>query len=350
MGKRLLVNVVLGTCAVLVHSIDIATKSPKEGNYCLTCVTDSDCNGYTAGNATSTCRKGQCTTGDGLFGIDCKCEVNADCHSGRCDGAWLPTCRPKSDVGVVCNEPSDCLSGICQNMYCAEEVLIEEDATIEPSVTVTQAPSPALDSKGSLLTCIGCRQDSQCNQGTCVSGLCTDSNGEHPPLCFPCKTHDDCSEDYFCDSSGFIGRSVKRCSRKKSNGGRCGRDEACLSGHCNILFKCDSTDPDHKLGPNPSSNASKERSRSGASPGIAIWGSIIGAIVIFAGCVFGLVCRKDKHHFFGFSECLGRRRRRTICPNCKCTKDKCLCDPDERPGCVQRLCCRRKTPDPQSVA
>lgn len=307
-------------------SVRVQTAAP-DGDYCLRCETDEACRAYAAN---SSCKMGQCTDDEGLFGRSCGCYQDNDCASNRCDGIFQKTCQKRLENGNICFNGRHCLSGHCNSFRicgnppapgaapAVQQPVTEETSQsteTESTQETTQTSSEPTDFESShviVQRCVACNDKSECDGGFCINGLCADSYGAHPSFCVTCRGDDDCDDGTFCHGQGLLGRTGKKCAEKRVNGASCSRSEACQSGHCNVLFRCESNIPEH-LRPidDPTStkaSAAKRRKESGYS-GLTIWASFAGALFLFGGCAVAL-CQKDGLQRFireepvGSSDCL----------------------------------------------
>lgn len=97
----------LFTTIALLHFSVSADENATDP--CLVCETDADCISFG-----SLCLNQQCTEGNNLLlGTTCSCRTSTDCTSGRCDGLIFATCKDLLPDGSLCNEDSDCASGMC---------------------------------------------------------------------------------------------------------------------------------------------------------------------------------------------------------------------------------------------
>ena len=298
----------------LTTANSIATEAPMGDSVCLVCSSNADCSSYAD---YSICLRGQCTSDRGLFGQGCKCQGNDECATARCDGVFQQTCRQRKDNGGICNQNSDCKSDRCNNLFlCAEPVAniggsdttdtVPEDSTETSSEegrisnntdsAVEEAPEFTLED---LISCKDCEDDAECGEGFCVDKMCTDPTGAHPPFCVQCISHDECTENYYCNADLLLGQTGRKCQAKKRNGEGCNRRDECRSNHCNILWKCESTVPDHKRNPVLDTDVF------GDGPSLAsimIWFCVAFAVFLFGFGSF-VFCRKD-----GFRKTFGRRK------------------------------------------
>ena len=148
--------------------------------------------------------------------------------------------------------------------------------------------------------CIACNDNNECEGGLCVNGLCADATGAHPGLCVSCHGDDECTDNNFCHGTNRVGRSGKVCTEKRANGASCGRNEACQSGHCNLLFRCESSIPEH-LRRDPASASASKRNGESRYSGLSIWASFIGALFLFGSCAAVLCNKHGLRRFCGNS-------------------------------------------------
>ncbi|CAB9502280.1 expressed unknown protein [Seminavis robusta] len=291
---RLVAAILLGGAA-LASSLSISTEPPEIAlAFCRNCNTNVDCDGYAK---ESTCAQGQCTNDEGLLGRDCICDDDSECSTGRCDGIFQSICRLKLKDGETCNKDSHCISGVCaDDMVCFDP----SAPTVAPKVrplTSDPRPLPIATASPKTEACVTCAHTAQCGEGVCNKGICTDASGELPIYCGSCMEHEDCVGGYFCASKGLMGRTGKLCERKKRNGAACFDNSVCRSDHCNMLFSCESKIPEHKR-TKTATTADKIAGEATAtlenthSPGLWMWASVFGALLVFAILVF-LLCRKD---------------------------------------------------------
>lgn len=291
-------------------SFRIETVSPGL-DVCLYCKTDEACKSYAAG---SVCHYGQCTNEDGLFGFGCGCSAGHECASGRCEGVFERTCHHKLQTGEACFLNKDCESGRCSKMLiCEPPSATNEGMAVSPTENANAASlnenavAEATDISTATKTCTECALDYECGGGLCMKGLCADKTGKHPPTCTTCRGDGDCIGGYFCHGSLTPGRSGRKCAAMRKNGASCSRNEACESGHCNILFRCESKVPEHER-PNTDSSDTPALSTNGQGnigfPGLAMWASIFLALFVFGACA-GVLCQKD-----GLQRCCLQRLKR----------------------------------------
>lgn len=323
MARRSMMLLLCGSIILaFARGLTIETEAPETPeDYCMKCEADEDCDTYDIG-ATCAVELGQCTNSKGFLGQGCLCSQDSECASGRCDGVVTTTCRKKLSDGSICNENSDCLSNQCSSLYycvaqleitprleeidassnsaaVAEDQFFTEtsnDDTVEVEHVTNEDDANAMN-----MRCVDCHMDEQCGEGVCLENLCTDPvYGAHPPFCKSCKADDDCSNGYFCDGDGLFFQTVKRCRVKKRNYATCNRKEECRSNHCNVLFRCESTLPDHLQAPRAPTTIDSEDVEEEVvvnnkfSPNLAIWAGIAAALATFAT---GICCFCRRQHY-----------------------------------------------------
>lgn len=311
LDQRILTALLLVVTLPLITANGIATEAPMGDSVCLVCSSNADCSTYAE---FSICLRGQCTSDRGLFGQGCKCRGDDECATARCDGVFQQTCRSRKENGGICNQNSDCKSDRCNSLFlCADPVVSDGDSD---TVNTVPEDSAEVDSGGveapnnsaaeevpaftleDLISCKDCEEDTECGEGFCVDYLCTDPTGVHPPFCVQCVSDDECVENYYCNADGLLGQTGRKCQAKKRNGEGCNRRDECRSNHCNILWKCESTIPDHQRNRVPTTDAFGD----GPSlAGIMIWFCVAFAVFLFGFGSF-VFCRKD-----GIRRTFGRR-------------------------------------------
>jgi len=177
------------------------------------------------------------------------CASDDNCVSGyHCD----TTCQADLAAGLSCDEPSDCISGHCQNDFCCSS----DDCCSAPGdcpSNYTNAPQC-----GNAVTCQGTRADATCAANTCgtsgtieddtgctdvtqsktcdpyVPVLCAGTADQTEPTCpTTCTLDNECVSGFHCDGT---------CVADLDAGDGCDEPSDCASNHCQNDFCCDSDD------------------------------------------------------------------------------------------------------------
>lgn len=187
------------------------------------------------------------------------CTLNAQCKSKICVGG---RCADRDNTGIgdngsglghtavdqSCSENRDCESGLCVDGKCSNSCALlgcreaytvcRHDKCI-PVSTIGQECSTSADCAFGKTCCNGFCSSNSCEvgiscekeMGSCINSCRMTSWGD---VC-GCSVHEECGENYFCDSlygNGFD--TTQLCVKQKSKGGKCKVDEQCLS-----QFYCD---------------------------------------------------------------------------------------------------------------
>lgn len=296
-NRRFLLAILLGVVVSIVRSQSFTLSTiPPSLATCHYCQDDSDCQIVMTNS--STCVSGQCANEDGLFGLGCTCRGEGDCASGLCGGFIRSTCQELKDIGQFCSKDNDCKSGSCSKLkVCAApnpttaSLPIFQNPAASPSDDALQNTAENPDAEipaenletaddDNLSGCILCGEDdSLCGDGICLRGLCTDANHQFPPKCITCQSNADCGENYYCEKPGALGRTTRKCRLKRPDGAKCARNERCSSGHCSVLFRCESE----------GTTATSGISKASALSGLKVWGSVIGATCGVCICLIVIV-------------------------------------------------------------
>jgi hypothetical protein len=176
------------------------------------------------------------------------CERDEECDSeAHCDG----TCILDAPNGQACDENSDCVAGHCQNGHCCTG----GDCCSAPSdCPMSYASAPVCDDP---TRCQGSRSNATCEQNVCASAKADDDSACAGKLADTCGAAVDslctaeveqpgmrckasCMADSDCDVSAHC--EAGTCAADVPNGGACGANSACTSGHCQNGFCCENGD------------------------------------------------------------------------------------------------------------
>jgi hypothetical protein len=218
------------------------TDARCQSNTCTTADVPDD-SACTAGTLSDDCgryRPVYCTGAVNQIDPGCptSCVSDAECDPGaHCDGA----CVDDAGNGLPCDEPSDCVSGHCQNGYCCASG--DCCATAQSCPAAYSAPSVC----DSAATCQGHRISSTCLDNRCGSqsvdddsgcaGLVSDTCGVYPTVyCTnaaaqsdpPCATT--CGSDADCDANAHCDGG--RCYLDLGPGETCDEPSDCQSSYC----------------------------------------------------------------------------------------------------------------------
>ena len=186
------------------------------------------------------------------------CSDDDICSPGfHCDppvGPGAKTCVADQVDGTVCDEPSDCISGHCDNGYCCSEGVCCNQASSCPDSFSTP---PKCADPGS---CQGFRIDAACTQATCESvtfdddsacnilnvvddcGLflpvmCAAFQDQQKPECpTNCVGDEECDPGAHCDPAGLEGGET--CLPDAQDGAECDEASDCESGYCANGYCC----------------------------------------------------------------------------------------------------------------
>ena len=177
----------------------------------LTCAVDAQC------DAAAHC--------DGTCVVDVPdgggCDEASDCLSGHCEGGLC--CAPGGDC---CNAPADCPEGYGAAATCDfkatcqgtkdKAICVGHVCATQPDVADDSACTTAVEAKGC---------------GPFPAVYCAGGVAQDEPLCADgCGGHGDCDVAAWCD--GAV------CQPDLPDGGSCGEDAQCVSGHCQNGFCC----------------------------------------------------------------------------------------------------------------
>ncbi len=179
---------------------------------------------------------------------DGKCADPAHCDASACESDY--------GDGQACNETSDCQSAHCENGFCCAFGNCCQQASDCPSFgtfdPVCEDPRTCQGSKGAAVCTAGntCattgeeQDDSACGVTTVANEcgffrpvFCTGQVTQTTPTCpTTCASNADCDANAFCNSSTSV------CEQDHGDGGTCGQDAQCQSGHCQNGFCCSGGD------------------------------------------------------------------------------------------------------------
>jgi hypothetical protein len=152
------------------------------------------------------------------------CAADAECLSGHCDGVCCASgdcCLTVSDckvaaIPLACNDPATC-SGSGGTLQCNKEFRC---------VALGGDPNDTM--------CDSLVEANNC--GPYPSAFCNGTIDQKPPSCATsCKSDSQCDANAHCDGN-------KACVPDIANGGLCGKNSDCASGHCMNDVCCASGD------------------------------------------------------------------------------------------------------------
>ena len=177
------------------------------------------------------------------------CTSNAECDAHAiCNGN---ACVPIQSNGAACSEPSECVSGHCQNGYCC--------TSGDCCAASADCPNAyrELSTCGDTASCQGTRVDAACQLNRCTSVSVADDSGcegeiAHncgfytavicsaqqnqiaPECATSCTSNEQCDPSFTCHENS--------CQPAMSNGSPCSQSTQCASGHCQNGYCCESGD------------------------------------------------------------------------------------------------------------
>ena len=212
---------------------------------------DSACDGTVVADTCGFFPSVTCTGEETQFGrpsCQATCTLDEECDTGaHCDFV----CLPDLPDGEACNEPSDCISGHCQNGFCCAGG--DCCATVSNCPSAVYAEDPVCNNT---TTCQGTRKDAVCSGSICgtiedveddsacgpatVSDLCgpfpqvtcDGQTSQTQPSCpTTCGDDSQCDFDSHCEPTG--------CVLDLPDGSACDEQSDCQSGSiCNNGFCC----------------------------------------------------------------------------------------------------------------
>jgi len=272
----------VGPMLDILSCFEEKTSPNRKPDFTTECIIDDALNPTHSPNKDSPDQPTQLPTTTPKKGQGEDCKTDSECESAL---FCKTKCREKKEIGGDCKRDNVCVSGLCG----------ETDKCVDDSQPTAQPTSQSLDQPTQLPTTTpkkgqgeDCKTDSECESAlfcktkcrekkdiggrckrnkVCVSGLCgeknkcvddsqptaqptsqsTDQPTDQPtnqptdqPTQLPTTTPKkgkgkDCKTDSECESALFC---KKKCKEKKDIGGRCKRNEICVSGLCGEKDKC----------------------------------------------------------------------------------------------------------------
>ncbi len=153
------------------------------------------------------------------------CEEDSNCPNRDFCAAGLPgvadKCRPKREIGGLCTDGRQCLSGRCSGIMCARAHQCARNADCAAAEYCGKPIAGRRTCKALFALGRACTKKDQCASGRCAWGRCATAD--------ECRRNSDCAGNRYCGKP-ISGR--RTCKAALALGNACTRKDQCTSGRC----------------------------------------------------------------------------------------------------------------------